>query len=157
MDGEKMTSGKTAGRKTKPLFTDRIPKALKREAGRTDSRQVPANIRVFGVNLDPNDRAYIRRRLGAKLGKHAASIERVTVRVEDVNGDRGGIDQVCRIKVVLSGLPSAIVEAQAASLMDAINGALTGVARAVRRSLERRRMKPIKATAGRNRGPDAKL
>jgi hypothetical protein len=38
-----MTSGKTAGRKTKPLFADRIPKALKREAGRADSRQVPAN------------------------------------------------------------------------------------------------------------------
>jgi ribosome-associated translation inhibitor RaiA len=147
-----MTLGKAAGRKAKPLFTDRVPKALKREAGRTDSRQVPANIRVFGVNLDPNDRAYIRRKLGEKLGKHAASIERVTVRVEDVNADRGGIDQVCRIKVVLSGLPSAIVEARAASLIDAINGALTGAERAVRRSLERRRMKPIKATAGKKPG-----
>jgi ribosome-associated translation inhibitor RaiA len=152
-----MTSGKTAGRKANPLFTDRIPKALKREAGRADSRQVPANIRVFGVNLEQNDRAYIRGRLAAKLGKHAASIERVTVRVEDVNSARGGIDQVCRIKVVLSGLPSALVQTQAASLADAINGALTGVERAVRRSLERRRMKPIKTAAGRKRGPDAKL
>ena len=41
--------------------------------------------------------------------------------------------------------------------MDAINGALTGAERTVRRSLERRRMKPIKTTAGRSRGPDAKL
>jgi hypothetical protein len=151
---KEMTSGKTAGRKTKPLFADRIPKALKREAGPTDSRQVPASIRVFGVHLDRNERAYIRQRLGGKLGKHGAAIERVTVRMEDVNGARGGIDQVCRIKVVLSGLPSAVVEAQAASLIDALNGALTGAERAVRRSLERRRMKPIKKTVRRNKGPE---
>jgi hypothetical protein len=40
----------------------------------------------------------------------AASIERVSVRVKDVNGPRGGIEQVCRIKVVLSDFPSVILE-----------------------------------------------
>jgi ribosome-associated translation inhibitor RaiA len=110
---------------------------------------------VFGVQLDQNHRAYIRRRLGVKLGKHAASIERVTVRVEDVNGPRGGVDRVCRIKVVLSGLPSALFQTQAATLEAAVNGALAGVERAVRRGLQRRRMKPIRKTPGRNPAPDA--
>ena len=154
MAGKKTASGQTSSGGTKPLFTDRLPRALKREVGRTDSRQVPANIRVFGVKLDQNHRAYIRRRLGVKLGKHATSIERVSVRVEDVNGPRGGFDQVCRIKVVLSGLPSALFQTRAASLEAAVNGALTGVERAVRRSLQRRRMKPIKKTPGRNPAPD---
>ena len=154
MAGKKTGSGKTSSGGTKPLFTDRLPRALKREVGRTDSRQVPANIRVFGVKLDQNHRAYIRRRLGVKLGKHATSIERVSVRVEDVNGPRGGFDQVCRIKVVLSGLPSALFQTRAASLEAAVNGALTGAERAVRRSLQRRRMKPIKKTPGRNPAPD---
>lgn len=154
MAGKKTASGKTSSGGTKPLFTDRLPRALKREVGRTDSRQVPANIRVFGVKLDQNHRAYIRRRLSVKLGKHATSIERVSVRVEDVNGPRGGFDQVCRIKVVLSGLPSALFQTRAASLEAAVNGALTGVERAVRRSLQRRRMKPIKKTPGRNPAPD---
>jgi hypothetical protein len=62
--------------------------------------------------------------------------------VEDVNGPHGGVDQVCRIKVVLSGLPSVVLQSQAASLKDAINGALNGVERTVRRRVQRRRMKP---------------
>ncbi|MGH7873725.1 MAG: CBS domain-containing protein [Candidatus Binatia bacterium] len=125
-------------------FAARVPRALKRQAGRTDAPLVPANIRVAGVNLDRDDRAYIRQTLGMKLGKYANSIERVSVRVRDVNGPKGGIDQVCRIKVVLSGLPSVVFQSQAASLKDAINGALTGAERTVRRSVERRRMEPLK-------------
>jgi ribosome-associated translation inhibitor RaiA len=117
---------------------------LKREAGRTDAAQVPANIRVAGVELNEDQRAYIRQSLGLKLGKYATSIERVSVRVKDVNGPRGGVDQVCRVKVVLSGLPSVVFQSQAVSLEDAINGALTGVERTVRRRVQRRRMKPIR-------------
>jgi hypothetical protein len=132
---------RAAGNKKQVPFAARFPKALKREAGRTDAPQVPANIRVAGVSLDQDDRAYIRQTLGMKLGKYAASIERVSVRVRDVNGPRGGIDQVCRIKVVLSGLPSVVFQSQAASLKDAINGALSGVERAVRRRVQRRRIK----------------
>ncbi|MCC7326840.1 MAG: HPF/RaiA family ribosome-associated protein [Burkholderiales bacterium] len=126
-------------------FADRLPKALKRTAGRTDAPQVPANIRVFGVDLDPEQRASIRKGLGAKLGKYATSIERVSVRVSDANGPRGGVDKVCRIKVVLSGLPSVIFESRAASLKPAIDGALAGTERAVRGSVRRRHMKPKKA------------
>jgi putative sigma-54 modulation protein len=89
----------------------------------------------------------IRQKLSRTLGKFAPAIERVSVRVEDVNGPRGGIDQVCRIKVVLSGLPSVVFEAQDTSLDVAIGSALAGTERAVRRSLRRRRMKPIKVGA----------
>jgi hypothetical protein len=73
--------------------------------------------------------------------------ERVSVRVKDINGPRGGIDQVCRIKVVLSNLSSVVIEAQNASLDVAIGRALTGAERAARRSLQRRRMKPRKVGA----------
>jgi CBS domain-containing protein len=135
---------RAAGNKKRAPFADRLPRALKREAGRTDAPQVPANIRVAGVELDQDDRAYIRQILGMKLGKYATSIERVSVRVEDVNGPRGGVDQVCGIKVVLSGLPSVVFQSQAVSLDAAINDALTGVERTVRRRVQRRRMKPIR-------------
>jgi CBS-domain-containing membrane protein len=135
---------RATGNKKRLPFTDRLPRALKREAGRTDAPQVPANIRVAGVDLNEDQRAYIRQTLGMKLGKYATSIERVSVRLRDVNGPRGGVDQACRIKVVLSDLPNVVFQSQAASLNDAINGALTGVERAVRRRVQRRRMKPIK-------------
>lgn len=117
----------------------RVPRGNKAIAGRTDTADVPANVRVVGVELDDDDRAYIRLRLGAKLGKFAKAIERVSVRVKDVNGPRGGVDKVCNIKVVISGLPSVVFETQAASLKAAVNGALTGVERAVRKNLGRAR------------------
>jgi len=126
-----------------------LPRASKRASGRRAAPLVPAHIRVLGVELEPDDRMYIRRKLGMKLGKFATSIERISVRVDDVNGPRGGVDQVCRIKVVLIGLPPAVFEGRDASLEAAIDGALTGAERAVRRSVQRRRMKPIRRRIGR--------
>jgi CBS domain-containing protein/ribosome-associated translation inhibitor RaiA len=127
-----------------------IPKELKRQPGATGATGVVAHIRSLGNELDHDDQAYIRRKLGMKLGKFASSIERISVRVEDANGPRGGIDQVCRIKVVLSGVPSVVFEKRDASLEAAIDGAIAGTERAVRRSLKRKRMKSIKAAARRS-------
>jgi hypothetical protein len=94
---------------------------------------------VFGVDLDRDERAAMRERLGRKLGKHARSIERVTVRLRDVNGPRGGVDHVCTIKVVLTGLPSVVFEKSATTVSAAFGLALSGAERAVVRSLQRRR------------------
>ena len=60
-------------------------------------------MRLLGVEIDDDEQAYVRRKLGIKLGKFATSIERISVRVTDMNGPRGGVDQVCNIKVVLAG------------------------------------------------------
>ena len=139
--------GTSRSQKRAPL-AGRVPRPAKRAAGRTSAPETPANIRVTGLSLDQDDRAYIRRRLGEKLGKYADSIERVTVRLKDVNGPRGGVDQACRIKVVLSGLPSVVVEHNAASLKPAVTGALTAVERAVRRTVERRRTRPMRGASG---------
>ena len=140
---------KPRSQKRAPL-AGRVPRPVKRTAGRTIAPETPANIRVTGLSLDQDDRAYIRRRLGEKLGKYADSIERVTVRLEDVNGPRGGVDQACRIKVVLSGMPSVVVEHNAASLKPAVTAAVTAVERAVRRAVERRRARPLRSTSGGN-------
>jgi hypothetical protein len=117
----------------------RIPRPAKRRAGKPGTSMVPAHIRDAGAGLDAQDRAYLRRKLGMKLGKFARHIERVSVRIRDVNGPRGGIDKACVIKVVLSGLPSVIVRQQHASPQAAMDGALRRVEYAVRRSVQRRR------------------
>ena len=88
-----------------------------------------------------------RKATGMKLGKFATSTERISVRVTDMNGPRGGVDQLCNVKVVLSGLPSVVVERRHAALHAAIDDALRATERAVRRSVGRRRMKPLR---GRN-------
>jgi ribosome-associated translation inhibitor RaiA len=121
-----------------------VPRPVKRASGRSQTLQTPAHVRVFGVELDEDDRALIRRKLGMKLGKFVGSIERVTVRITDANGPRGGVDHVCNVKVVLSGLPSVVVERRHASPNTAIDLALRATEQAVRRSVSRRRMKPLR-------------
>jgi len=126
---------------TQAPLAARLPRSLKRSAGRTAAAGTPANIRVFGVTLDRDERAEIRERLGRRLGKYTRSIERVTVRLRVVNGPRGGVDRVCTIKVVLSGLPSVVFERTADTASAAFNLALAGAGRAVARSLQRRRQR----------------
>lgn len=122
----------------------RLARAAKAQSGREQEiGRIPANIRLTRVLLDGEERSYLRRQLGAKLGKFADSIERVSVRLADVNGPRGGVDQVCRIKVVLIGLPSVVVERRHEAQHAAVDLALDATEEAVRRSVQRRRMKPL--------------
>jgi hypothetical protein len=47
--------------------------------------RTPAHVRLIGVDLDDDEQAYVRRTGGMKLGKFATSIERISVRVTDMN------------------------------------------------------------------------
>ena len=114
---------------------------------RPGTGQIATHIRALEHDFRAAERAYLRRKLARRLGKFADSIERVSLRTEDVNGPRGGIDRVCRVKVVLRGLPSVVIEKRDAALNAAVALALDGVERAVRRRLQRRRMKPLRRTA----------
>lgn len=125
--------------------TARVVRPARREGESTAATQTPAFIRAVGVAIDEADRAYLRRKLGRKLGKFAASIERISVRIEDVNAERGGIDKRCRIKVVLRGLPSVVVDQRHHALQAAMDFALDRIQTAVRRAVQRRRSKPARA------------
>jgi len=128
-----------ANRTKRAPMAAQLPRAAKREIGRTEAPFVPVNVRAMGVDVSDDTRDYIRRKLGMRLGKFALSIERVSVRLRDVNGPRGGIDHQCRVKVVLSGLPSVVVDVRKASMQTAIDEAISDATRSVRRSLHRRR------------------
>jgi ribosome-associated translation inhibitor RaiA len=120
-----------------------LPNPDRRQPG--DPAVVPAHVRAIGVELTEDDHSYIRGRLLTKLAKFARSIQRVSVRLTDVNGPRGGIDQVCSIKVVLNGLPSVLVTRRHASVQAAIDAALHAIEQAVRGIVGRRRMKPLRS------------
>jgi ribosome-associated translation inhibitor RaiA len=106
------------------------------------------HLHLLGVELEDEHREQIQRKLDVKLGKFAPSIERVDVRVCDVNGPRGGVDLACRINVTLAGLPPVVFEERADSVEAAMDGAAAGVERAVRRRVQRRRMKPLRGRPG---------
>ena len=116
----------------------RIPRPAKKRLNRYAASDIPAHIRAVGAPIGDEDRAYLRRKLGRKLGKFARAVERVSVRIRDVNGPRGGIDKLCAIKVTLTGLPSVVVQEQHASLQAAMDAAMQRVERTVRRAVKRR-------------------
>jgi len=120
-------------------FAAQIARAEKRRLARTSSAEIPAFIRAVGVELEATDRDYLRRKLGRKLGKFAQFIERASVRIEDVNGPKGGVDKRCRIKVVLSGMPSVVIDERHVELQAVMDRALARAERAVRRAVEVRR------------------
>jgi CBS domain-containing protein len=136
------------GSRERAPLAARVARTAKRTAGRTMAAETPAHVRSVGSVLDAADKTYLRRKLGRKLGKFAPSIERTSVRVEDVNGPRGGVDKQCRIKVVLTGLPSVVVEERHHALQPALDGALARAERAVRQAIQRRSMKPLKPRKG---------
>jgi ribosome-associated translation inhibitor RaiA len=110
----------------------------------------PLAVRTSGIELSPALQKKIQTRLNRRLGKFAPHIERVTVRFEDQNGPRRGMDTVCRIKVVLSGLPSVVTNQKAPGAAEAFNRADDQAARAVKRAVERGQ---ARGTVGRKVAP----
>ena len=77
----------------------------------TASASIPIVIRApkkLGDVFESRVRSTLSRRLVA-----SARVSRATVRFEDANGPKGGIDNICRIKLMLDGLPPVVVEKQA--------------------------------------------
>jgi ribosome-associated translation inhibitor RaiA len=96
-------------------------------------------VRTSGLSVGPDLRRRVHHRLGLRLGKFAPRIERLTVRFEDVNGPRGGKDIACRIKAVMSGVPSVVVTELAGDPVEAFDRAGQRLERGVRRAIGRGR------------------
>ncbi|MDQ3370042.1 MAG: hypothetical protein M3680_31890, partial [Myxococcota bacterium] len=100
------------------------------------------------VDLPKGFEHVVRERLATQVGHAGTLIERGTVRFEDVNGPRGGVDTVCRIKLVLSGRPSIQVEKRASTAELALAATLPALKAAVRRTTGKHNLR-----AGRRSGP----
>jgi ribosome-associated translation inhibitor RaiA len=122
---------------SRSAFTDGSFRGDKAQRGRTPAEDTPVEVRsTTGVPISERLREHVKVRLGRQLGPFALRIERVSVRFEDLNGPRGGVDTVCRIKVVFSGLPSIVTQERAASAEEAFDFSANALQQAVRRKLE---------------------
>lgn len=123
---------------------------------------MPLAVRTSGVEISPAFRRQIATRLDRRLGQVANHVERVTVRFKDQNGPRGGVDTLCRIKVVLSGLPSVLANEKASDPAKAFSLADHRVERAVKRAISRGQARGLvpsgtgRARAGRAAPPATK-
>ena len=82
-------------------------------------------------------REHTRRRLGFAFGTRQVDIQRITVRLSDINGPRGGADKQCNIQVVLPHLPDVVIEDIDKNMYVAIDRAITRASCTVARKLAR--------------------
>jgi ribosome-associated translation inhibitor RaiA len=97
--------------------------------------EIHVRTRVAGAGERVRD--YVERRLRFSLGRFSRRILRVTVRIVDLNGPRGGVDKVCRIEVRLLPAGCFLAEDWDSDLHAAIDRAAERVARSVSRAINR--------------------
>lgn len=140
-------------------FATTVSRPDRRASGRAWAPKTPLAVRTSGLAVDPELRQRVRERLGERLGKLAPHIQRLSVRFADVNGPRGGVDVSCRIKAVVTGVPSLVVTELASSPAEAFDRAgqrfQRVVKRAIGRARERRQLGRLPPPAGpaQRRGP----
>ncbi|HVH43411.1 MAG TPA: HPF/RaiA family ribosome-associated protein [Labilithrix sp.] len=118
-------------------FARRTARADKRTGGATEVSATALRIHVSGVELDAAEKKRVRERLGRKLERFGPDITRAVVRFEDVNGPRGGVDTVCRIKLSVSGMDHLLVEARSTDARAAFREASNAIQKMVVRAMDR--------------------
>ena len=96
-------------------------------------------IKARGIELTEELQTFITRRVHFAMSRMVDVVRRVDVNVIDVNGPRGGVDKLCRVRVHGLGLPEIIIEERDAQTESAVATATARASRAVLRAIARRR------------------
>ncbi|HBH36196.1 MAG TPA: 30S ribosomal protein S30 [Gammaproteobacteria bacterium] len=94
------------------------------------------DIQARDFSLTDALRSHAERRLHFALGCCDDHIQRIEMRLSDINGPRGGADKRCHLLVVLAGLPDVVIEDIEANLYVAIDRASDRAGRTVVRKIE---------------------
>jgi len=97
------------------------------------------DIQARNFSLTNALRDHIERRLGFALSSRDEHIQRIVVRLSDINGPRGGEDKCCRIQIVLPKLTDVVIEDIEVDMYVAIDRAADRAGRTVGRRLARQR------------------
>jgi putative sigma-54 modulation protein len=97
------------------------------------------DIQARNFSLTNALRGHIERRLGFALSARDDHIQRIMVRLSDVNGPRGGEDKCCHIQVVLPQMTDVVIEDTEVDMYTAIDRAADRAGRTVGRRLTRQR------------------
>ncbi|MEO8183371.1 MAG: hypothetical protein ABI895_31440 [Deltaproteobacteria bacterium] len=117
--------------------SDKQAKTLpKRALGRTKIEDTPI-VTHTRINLSEVARTSIEDRLRQALTPFGTRISRATIRLEDLNGPRGGIDLQCCVEVIFDGGDRVHIEQRAGEVLEAVRRIVPRVARNVRQHVER--------------------
>lgn len=101
-------------------------------------------IRTRGIETTNELRSRVERRIRSALGRFGAELSSVLVRLDDINGPRGGVDKRCHVVIAGSRIGAVAVYELDADMIVAVEVALERAARSVRRSLERLQWKTVR-------------
>ena len=96
-------------------------------------------VRIQGTDSADAIRRYATRRIHFALGRFAPRVGRIVVRISDINGVRGGVDQCCRISAELLPKGKVVLDQVDADLFSAIDRASERIGQAFRREVQRAR------------------
>lgn len=96
-------------------------------------------IQAKGLELTDGLREHVERRLSFALDRADYHIDRVSVRLSDENGPRGGEDKRCQVRVHLAGAAPVLVEDTEPDLVLAIDRAADRTGHTLARQLGRQR------------------
>lgn len=104
---------------------------------------ITIDLRSSNVPISVALREHVARRLDFAIRRFAHRIQRVIVRLVDVNGPRGGPDKRCRIVAYLDGSEVVLVEATDSDAYAAVSQAAIRLDERVARALTRRRPRTL--------------
>jgi putative sigma-54 modulation protein len=93
------------------------------------------DIQARGFPLTEALENHVHNRLGFTFLHASSRVNRVRVRLSDLNGPRGGVDKCCLVEIRLAGLPVVIVEDVQSDMYSAIDRAVGRATRTVKRRL----------------------
>ncbi len=96
-------------------------------------------VKFRGLESSDAVRAHAHRRVRFQLGRFGHQIHRVLIRLEDVNGPKGGVDTRCQVTVHGPELGSKVLDELSTDPHSAVDLAITRLARSVARQLGRGR------------------
>lgn len=97
------------------------------------------DIQARDFSLTDALRKYAERRIGFALTCCDDHIQKIVMRLSDINGPRGGEDKRCHLQVVLSGLPDVIIEDTESDMYVAIDRATDRAGRTLVRRIDRQK------------------
>ncbi len=96
-------------------------------------------IQTQGFDLSAGLREHVERRIHFALDRASQRVRKVSIRLSDLNGPRGGEDKRCRIQVVIPGAADVLIEDTDPDLYVAIDRAADRAGRTLARQVARQR------------------
>ena len=95
------------------------------------------DIQTRGFSLTNALLGYSQRRVLGAMAYISGHVNRVVIRLSDINGPRGGADKCCHVQVALAGMPDVVVEDTEINMYTAIDRAIDRARRTAVRKVDR--------------------